>query len=126
MPADPTKLAGAADKPKKKARRQAQKEEAQGEVATFTPMPAIVVDPPFDLVALKLYDFREALHNPSSPFHSPAQAKNLEYLIRYYENGGAVPPCGETMWLLDGKVVGEMPREVPEGSAMWGEEVCYY
>jgi hypothetical protein len=59
----------------------------------------------------------------NSPFSFPRQRKNIEFLIHYYENGGEVPPPGQVMWLLDGKVVGEMPRELPEGSAMWREVV---
>ena len=52
------------------------------------------------------------------------QRKNIEFLIHYYENGGKVPPPGQSMWLLDGKVVDKMPEKISEGSAMWLEVVC--
>ena len=52
------------------------------------------------------------------------QRKNIEFLIRYYENGGKIPAPGQTIWLLDGKVVDKLPEEIPEGSAVWAEEVC--
>ena len=52
------------------------------------------------------------------------QRKNIEFLIRYYENGGKIPAPGQTIWLLDGKVVDKKPMEIPEGSVVWAEEVC--
>jgi hypothetical protein len=53
------------------------------------------------------------------------QRKNIEFLIHYYENGGKLPLPGQTMWLLDEKVVDKMPEKVFEGSAMWAEVVCF-
>ena len=68
----------------------------------------------------KLRSLREVLKDESLQF----QRKNIEFLIHYYENGGKVPPLGQTMWLLDGKVVDKMPEKVSNGSAMWAEVVC--
>jgi hypothetical protein len=56
--------------------------------------------------------------------HINFQRKNIEFLIHYYENGGKVPAPGQTIWLLDGKVVDKEPEEIPEGSVIWAEEVC--
>jgi hypothetical protein len=68
----------------------------------------------------KLRYLRELLKDESAQF----QRKNIEFLIHYYENGGEIPPPGQTMWLLDGKVVDKMPEKVSKGSAMWAEVVC--
>ena len=63
---------------------------------------------------------REELEDDELQF----QRKNIEFLIHYYENGGKVPAPGQTIWLVDGKVVDKEPEEIPEGSVMWAEEVC--
>jgi hypothetical protein len=62
---------------------------------------------------------REELEDESYQF----QRKNIEFLIHYYENGGKIPAPGQTIWLLDGKVVDKEPVEIPEGSVVWAEQV---
>jgi hypothetical protein len=89
----------------------------QRQSITFAP-PCIgtsIVDAEF-----KLRRLQEELKDESYQF----QRKNIEFLIHYYENGGKVPAPGQTIWLLDGKVVDKEPEEIPEGSVMWAEEVC--
>jgi hypothetical protein len=68
----------------------------------------------------KLRRLREELKDESYQF----QRKNIEFLIHYYENGGKLPAPGQTIWLVDGKVVDKEPEELPKGSVMWAEEVC--
>jgi hypothetical protein len=68
----------------------------------------------------QLRHLREELEDESLQF----QRKNIEFLIHYYENGGKVPAPGQTIWLLDGKVVDKEPEEIPEGSVVWAEQVC--
>jgi hypothetical protein len=89
----------------------------QGQAITFAPacIGTSIVDAEF-----KLRYLRELLKDESLQF----QRKNIEFLIHYYENGGKVPPLGQTIWLLDGKVVNKMPEKVSKGSAMWAEVVC--
>jgi hypothetical protein len=91
--------------------------QGQGQAITFAPacIGTSIVDAEF-----KLRYLREVLEDESLQF----QRKNIEFLIHYYENGGKVPPLGQTMWLLDGKVVDKMPEKVSKGSAMWAEVVC--
>jgi hypothetical protein len=91
--------------------------QGQGQSITFAPacIGTSIVDEEF-----KLRYFREWLKDESLQF----QRKNIEFLIHYYENGGKIPAPGQTMWLLDGKVVDKRPEKVPKGSAMWSEEVC--
>jgi hypothetical protein len=91
--------------------------QGQGQSITFAPacMGTSEVDEEYMLRHL-----REELEDDELQF----QRKNIEFLIHYYENGGKVPPPGQTMWLLDGKVVDKRPEKVPKGSAMWSEEVC--
>jgi hypothetical protein len=93
--------------------------QGQGQPITFAPacIGTSIVDAEF-----KLGYLRKMLEDES--FQSQRQRKNIEFLIHYYENGGKVPPPGQTMWLLDGKVVDKMPEKISEGSAMWAEEVC--
>jgi hypothetical protein len=93
--------------------------QGQGQAITFAParIGTSIVDAEF-----KLGYLRKAHEDES--FLSQRQRKNIEFLIHYYENGGKVPPPGQTMWLLDGKVVDKMPEKIPEGSAVWSEEVC--
>ena len=92
---------------------------AQGQAITFAPatIGTSIVDAEF-----KLGYLRKALDDGS--IQSQRQRKNIEFLIHYYENGGNVPPPGQTMWLLDGKVIDKMPEKIPEGSTVWAEEVC--
>jgi len=66
-----------------------------------------------------LRHLREELEDDELQF----QRKNIEFLIHYYENGGKIPAPGQTIWLLDGKVVDKEPEEIPEGSVVWAEEV---
>jgi hypothetical protein len=89
----------------------------QGQGITFAPasIGTSIVDAEF-----KLRYLREELKDESLQF----QRKNIEFLIHYYENGGKAPASGQTIWLLDGKVVDKMPEKIPKGSAMWAEEVC--
>ena len=91
---------------------------AQGQAITFSPpyIGTSIVDEEF-----KLRRLREELKDES--FLSQRQRKNIDFLIHYYKNGGKVPPPGQIMWLLDGKVVDKMPEKIPEGSAVWSEEV---
>jgi hypothetical protein len=90
---------------------------AQGQAITFSPpyIGTSIVDEEF-----KLRHLREDLEDESYQF----QRKNIEFLIHYYENGGKIPAPGQTIWLLDGKVVDKEPEEIPEGSVVWAEEVC--
>jgi hypothetical protein len=89
----------------------------QGQSITFAPacIGTSEVDAEF-----KLRHLREDLEDESYQF----QRKNIEFLIHYYENGGKIPAPGQTIWLLDGKVVDKEPVEIPEGSVVWAEEVC--
>jgi hypothetical protein len=82
--------------------------QGQGQGITFAPayIGTSIVDAEF-----KLRYFREWLEDESLQF----QRKNIEFLIHYYENGGKIPAPGQTMWLLDGKVVDKRPEEVPKG-----------
>jgi hypothetical protein len=91
--------------------------QGQGQGITFAPacIGTSIVDEEF-----KLRYLRKSLEDESFQF----QRKNIEFLIHYYENGGKIPAPGQTMWLLDGKVVNKMPEKVSKGSAMWPEEVC--
>jgi hypothetical protein len=91
----------------------------QGQGITFLPayIGTSIVDAEFMLRHL-----REELKDGS--IQSQRQRKNIEFLIHYYENGGKVPSPGQTMWLLDGKVVDKIPKKIPKGSAVWSEEVC--
>jgi hypothetical protein len=74
--------------------------QGQGQAITFTPayIGTSIVDAEF-----KLRYLRKALEDGS--IQSQRQRKNIEFLIHYYENGGKVPSPGQTMWLVDGKVV---------------------
>ena len=76
--------------------------QAQGQAITFAPacIGTSIVDAEF-----KLRYLRESLEDESLQF----QQKNIKFLIHYYENGGKLPAPGQTMWLLDGKVVDKMP-----------------
>jgi len=91
--------------------------QGQGQAITFAPacIGTSIVDAEF-----KLGYLRKALDDEEFQF----QRKNIEFLIHYYENGGKLPAAGQTMWLLDGKVVDKMPEKIPKGSAMWAEVVC--
>ena len=91
--------------------------QGQGQSITFAPacIGTSIIDAEFQLRHL-----REELEDESYQF----QRKNIEFLIHYYENGGKVPPPGQIMWLLDGKVIDKKPEEIPKGSVMWAEEVC--
>jgi hypothetical protein len=93
----------------------------QGQKRAITFAPACIGTSLVD-AEFKLGYLRKALKDES--FLSQRQRKNIEFLIHYYENGGKLPPPGQTMWLLDGKVVDKMPEKIPEGSAVWAEEVC--
>jgi hypothetical protein len=91
--------------------------QGQGQAITFAPacIGTSIVD-----AELKLRYLREVLQGESLQ----SQRKNIKFLVYYYENGGKVPPLGQTMWLLDGEVVDKMPEKVSKGSAMWAEVVC--
>ena len=91
--------------------------QGQGQSITFAPAyeGTSEVDAEF-----KLRHLREELEDESYQF----QRKNIEFLIHYYENGGKIPAEGQTIWLLDGKVVDKEPEEIPEGSVVWAEQVC--
>ena len=91
--------------------------QGQGQSITFAPacIGTSEVDEEYKLRCL-----REELEDDELQF----QRKNIEFLIHYYENGGKVPAPGQTIWLLNGKVVDEEPEEIPEGSVVWAEEVC--
>jgi hypothetical protein len=86
--------------------------QGQGQSITFAPACSGTseVDEEYKLRCL-----REELEDDELQF----QRKNIEFLIHYYENGGKVPAPGQTIWLLDGKVVDKEPREIPEGSVVW-------
>jgi hypothetical protein len=92
--------------------------QGQGQRITFSPgcIGTSIVD-----AAFKLRYLRKSLEEDEALQY---QRKNIEFLIHYYENGGKVPAPGQTMWLLDGKVVDKMPETIPEGSAIYPEEVC--
>jgi hypothetical protein len=92
--------------------------QGQGQGITFAPgcIGTSIVDAEF-----KLRYLRKSLEEDEALQY---QRKNIEFLIHYYENGGKVPAPGQTMWLLDGKVVDKMPETIPEGSALYPEEVC--
>ena len=64
-------------------------------------LPRSEVRGPADLIAFKLRDLRAGLDDKSS-LSAPLQRKNLEFLIRYYENGGSIPVGDQVMWILDG------------------------
>ena len=89
----------------------------QGQRITFAPacIGTSIVDEEYQLRCL-----RKELEDEEFQF----QRKNIEFLIHYYENGGKIPAPGQTMWLLDGKVIDKKPEEIPKGSVMWAEEVC--
>ena len=91
--------------------------QGQGQGITFAPgcIGTSIVDAEY-----KVRYLRKSLEDESLQY----QRKNIEFLIHYYENGGKVPAPGQTMWLLDGKVVDKEPEEIPKGSVMWAEEVC--
>jgi hypothetical protein len=91
--------------------------QGQGQSITFAParIGTSIVDAEF-----KLRYLRKSLEDESLQF----QRKNIEFLIHYYENGGKLPAPGQTIWLLDGKVVDKMPERVSKGSAIWAEDVC--
>jgi hypothetical protein len=91
----------------------------QGQGQSITFLPACIGTSIVD-VEYKLRHLRKELEDESLQF----QRKNIEFLIHYYENGGKVPAPGQTIWLLDGKVVDKEPEEIPEGSTVWAEEVC--
>jgi hypothetical protein len=92
--------------------------QGQKQAITFAPacIGTSIVDAEF-----KLRYLRKSLEEDEALQY---QRKNIEFLIHYYENGGKVPAPGQTMWLLDGKVVDKMPETIPEGSALYPEEVC--
>ncbi|KIX09363.1 uncharacterized protein Z518_00442 [Rhinocladiella mackenziei CBS 650.93] len=90
----------------------------QGQEIKFAPA---YVGTPID-AKTKLGYLREALDDKSLEF----QRKNIEFLIRYYENGGKVPAPGQTMWLVDGKVVDKMPETLSKPSAMWAEVATFH
>lgn len=52
------------------------------------------------------------------------QRKNIEFMIRYYKNGGELPAQGKSIWVLDGKMIDHMPTRLAEGSVLWEEAVC--
>jgi hypothetical protein len=92
--------------------------QGQGQSITFAPacIGTSIVDEEFMLRCLRKELKDESVQD---------QRKNIEFLIHYYENGGKIPAPGQTIWLLDGKVVDKLPEEIPEGSAVWAEEeVC--
>ena len=91
--------------------------QGQGQGITFAPatIGTSIVDAEFKLRYLRMSLEDEALQ---------FQRKDIEFLIHYYENGGKLPAPGQTMWLLDGKVVNKMPEKIPKGSVLWSEEVC--
>jgi hypothetical protein len=91
----------------------------QGRSVTFAPAPACIGTSIVD-AKFKVRYLRKALEDESLQF----QRKNIEFLIHYYENGGELPPPGQTMWLLDGEVIDKMPEGIPKGSALWAEVVC--
>jgi hypothetical protein len=91
----------------------------QGQRQSITLAPACIGTSIVD-EEYKLRHLREELEDEELQF----QRKNIEFLIHYYENGGKVPAPGQTIWLLNGKVVDKEPMEIPEGSVMWAEEVC--
>jgi len=92
--------------------------QGQGQGITFAPatIGTSIVDAEF-----KLRYLRKSLEEDEALQY---QRKNIEFLIHYYENGGKIPAPGQTMWLLDGKVVDKMPEKIPKGSTVWAEEVC--
>lgn len=81
------------------------------------------------LVAFKLDALRKLL-DPAAvsvgfdPRDVPLQRKNIEFVIKYYENGGQIPSQGQYMYILDGQLVDKRPVPVPEGSILWVETVC--
>ncbi|KAK9357602.1 hypothetical protein V1504DRAFT_471938 [Lipomyces starkeyi] len=52
------------------------------------------------------------------------QHKNILFLIHLYETGQLreLRP-GKVTWIFDGKIVDDMPKEIPQGSAVWAERI---
>jgi|SRR5271170_2804607 len=71
-------------------------------------------------IEFRIQSLRRDLEDETLAF----QRKNIEFLIHYYENGGKIPPRGQIMWLLDGKVVDKMPETVFRPSALWAERAA--
>ena len=92
-----------------------QGEAAHGQAIKFSP----AIQGTEDLVTLKLHFLRQLLEDNS--YEVQRHRENILFLIHYYENGGAPPPRGQTMWLVDGKIVDQMPTWA-KGSAIWPEE----
>ena len=96
--------------------KDAKGEAAHGQAITFSP----AIQGTDDLVTLKLCFLRRLLENDS--YEVQRHRENILFLIHYYENGGEPPPRGQTMWLVDGKVVDQKPVFPVMGSAIWPEE----
>jgi hypothetical protein len=88
------------------------------------PMVAIVTTDQ-EMIDFKLRFFRYAL--ASDLPQVVTQRLNIEFLITHYENGGALPKPGCSMWLKNGRVLSGPPQD-SDFSALepiWQETVRY-
>ncbi|OAA60455.1 hypothetical protein SPI_05579 [Niveomyces insectorum RCEF 264] len=85
---------------------------------------AVATDPFAGLRDRKLARLRKTLDEDATA--ARVQRKNIEFLIRYYENGGRVPQPGETIWLVDGRIVPERPKAYVPGAQVWPESGLFY
>lgn len=72
-------------------------------------------------IASKLRAYKEWVINP--PFPMEYHRENLLFLIDHYENGGSLPPFGQTRWVQQGKLLDHKPTE-PTTAATLGDSVC--
>ncbi len=49
----------------------------------------------------------------------------MEALPEYYENGGQIPGPGQQMWIVDGEIVPEEPKDYRNVTAVWEEIVRF-
>jgi hypothetical protein len=67
----------------------------------------------------RIRELREMLLDKSLEF----QHKNISFLIQLYETSQLPPAPGQSVWILDGKIVDGRPKKIPKGSVVW-VEVC--
>jgi hypothetical protein len=97
------------------------------EKPTFAPVCPVPISNFFNAES-RIRDLREMLLDKSLEF----QKENILFAIHLYETG-QLPPKREcdTTWILNGKVVDQLPDDLPKGSLVWGEVcltsiLCYY
>jgi len=97
------------------------------EKPTFSPVNPVPISNFFNAES-RIRDLREMLLDKSLEF----QKENILFAIYLYETG-QLPPKREcdTTWILNGKVVDQLPDDLPKGSVVWGEVclsyiLCYY